>query len=385
MKIKDLVLKEIKGFWGEEPAENEKGIPVIKTNNLTYEGVINYSDLCYRSIDVNKVKDNFLIKGDLLIEKSGGTKTHSVGYVSYFDGTDNTYVCNNFILGLRINENIVRPKYIFYILKYMYENGYFAHCYKQTTGIQNLKKDLYLDFDIQVPDFQTQDNIINVLDKITTSTTKDQQKLKKYDDLVKSQFIEMFGDVISNPMNWNTKSIVDITDIKGFNGEIEKINNKVWLLNLDMVESQSGQIISKVYVDKNQVGNSTTTFNESYVLYSKLRPYLNKVVLPYTSGYCTTELIPLLPNKEILNKYFLCESLRSESFVRFIQEKVAGAKMPRVQPKIFKEFKLILPPIELQNQFADFVKHIDKLKFTIKQSIEKLELCYKSLMKQYFD
>ena len=47
--------------------------------------------------------------------------------------------------------------------------------------------------------------------------------------------------------------------------------------------------------------------------------------------------------------------------------------------------QIIVPPIELQNQFADFVKHIDKLKFTIKQSIEKLELCYKSLMKQYFD
>ena len=51
----------------------------------------------------------------------------------------------------------------------------------------------------------------------------------------------------------------------------------------------------------------------------------------------------------------------------------------------FANFKVGKPPIELQNQFADFVKHIDKLKFTIKQSIEKLELCYKSLMKQYFD
>ena len=240
---------------------------------------------------------------------------------------------------------------------------------------------------VEVPKLpiERQQEIAQNLKKLELCLTKTRIKLKKYDDLVKSQFIEMFGDVISNPMNWNTKSIVDITDIKGFNGEIEKINNKVWLLNLDMVESRSGQIISKVYVDKNQVGNSTTTFNESYVLYSKLRPYLNKVVLPNTSGYCTTELIPLLPNKEILNKYFLCESLRSESFVRFIQEKVAGAKMPRVQPKIFKEFKLILPPIELQNQFADFVKHIDKLKFTIKQSVEKLELCYKSLMKQYFE
>ena len=228
---------------------------------------------------------------------------------------------------------------------------------------------------IKMNTMNKQKEIVNKLDKITNMIENQEKMIKKYDDLIKSQFIEMFGDVISNPMNWNTKSIVDITDIKGFNGEIEKINNKVWLLNLDMVESQSGQIISKVYVDKNQVGNSTTTFNESYVLYSKLRPYLNKVVLPNTSGYCTTELIPLLPNKEILNKYFLCESLRSESFVRFIQEKVAGAKMPRVQPKIFKEFKLILPPIELQNQFADFVKHIDKLKFS--ETITKLKnLCY---------
>lgn len=221
----------------------------------------------------------------------------------------------------------------------------------------------FAEMEFDIPERVKQDQIVEKLDKLVEMQSKKTTQLKKYDDLVKSQFIEMFGDVISNPMNWNTKSIVDITDIKGFNGEIEKINNKVWLLNLDMVESRSGQIISKVYVDKNQVGNSTTTFNESYVLYSKLRPYLNKVVLPNTSGYCTTELIPLLPNKEILNKYFLCESLRSESFVRFIQEKVAGAKMPRVQPKIFKEFKLILPPIELQNQFADFVKHIDKFKF----------------------
>ena len=373
MKIKDLVLKEIKGFWGEEPAENEKGIPVIKTNNLTYEGVINYSDLCYRSIDVNKVKDNFLIKGDLLIEKSGGTKTHSVGYVSYFDGTDNTYVCNNFILGLRINENIVRPKYIFYILKYMYENGYFAHCYKQTTGIQNLKKDLYLDFDIQVPDFQTQDNIINVLDKITTSTTKDQQKLKKYDDLVKSQFIEMFKDCTETTlckiskitMGQSPSSSSYNDDGKGiafFQGKAD-FGDKYTIVKhfttepTKLAEKDDVLISVRAPVGPVNIASQKCCIGRGL---ASIRAFEN---------YSTTEFL-----------YYMLKSKESE-----IAQRGTGSTFKAINRDTL--YNLVVPKacIELQNQFADFVKHIDKLKFTIKLSIEKLELCYKSLMKQYFE
>ena len=380
MKIKDLVLKEIKGFWGEEPAENEKGIPVIKTNNLTYEGVINYSDLCYRSIDVNKVKDNFLIKGDLLIEKSGGTKTHSVGYVSYFDGTDNTYVCNNFILGLRINENIVRPKYIFYILKYMYENGYFAHCYKQTTGIQNLKKDLYLDFDIQVPDFQTQDNIINVLDKITTSTTKDQQKLKKYDDLVKSQFIEMFGDRLKNTKHWDEKELKECVDF--YNGKAH-----------EQVVDNNGQYI---LVTSRCIASDLSDFRRTNTLLFPLqqnditmvmsdvpngKAFAKCMLIQEDNKFTLNQRICCLRNYNF-NPIFLLHLLnRHEYFLQFDD----GNSQTNLRKNDLLGCNVIIPPIELQNQFADFVKHIDKLKFTIKQSIEKLELCYKSLMKQYFD
>ena len=90
MKISDYVESQIKGLWGTDFDEN--GIPVIKTNNLTYEGHIDYSDICKRNITREHAKECYLKPGDLLIEKSGGTKTHSVGYVSYFEGDQNKFV-----------------------------------------------------------------------------------------------------------------------------------------------------------------------------------------------------------------------------------------------------------------------------------------------------
>ena len=68
----------------------------------------------------------------------------------------------------------------------------------------------------------------------------------------------------------------------------------------------------------------------------------------------------------------------------YLTKLTTGANYPAVNNKAILDFKIDLPPIELQNRFADFVKHIDKLKFSIKKSIEKLEICYKSLMQEYF-
>lgn len=155
---------------------------------------------------------------------------------------------------------------------------------------------------------------------------------------------------------------------------------KVWLLNLDMVEAQTGRVIDFVYVDAKEIGTSTCTFDTGNVLYSKLRPYLNKVVVPEQEGYCTTELVPLRP-KKMLNRQFLAFLLRSDSFVSYINEKVAGAKMPRVSMGIFREFQCILPPIELQEQFAAFVTQIDKSKYRQEKCIG-LFRCLGEIIKQ---
>jgi type I restriction enzyme S subunit len=90
-------------------------------------------------------------------------------------------------------------------------------------------------------------------------------------------------------------------------------SEKYWLLNLDMVESNTGRVLDYLYVSEDKIGSSTITFDTGNVLYSKLRPYLNKVVLPEQSGYATSEMLPMRPNQEIITREYLREVLKTSS------------------------------------------------------------------------
>ena len=243
-----------------------------------------------------------------------------------------------------------------------------------------LNKTQFSEIEIELPSIESQTEVVEKMRTIDDLISLRRQQLSKLDELVKSRFIEMFGDPVSNDKGWPHQAMDKVAPSSAYSG----VNSeKVWLLNLDMVEAQTGRIIEYLYVNKEQVGNSTCGFDEGNVLYSKLRPYLNKVVVPNQNGYCTTELVPLRPSEK-LNRQFLAYLLRSDAFVSFINEKVAGAKMPRVSMNVFREFECILPPIELQNQFAAFVEQTDKSKFEIQKSLEKLETLKKALMQKYF-
>ena len=269
----------------------------------------------------------------------------------------------------------VRLKYLYYYLKW-YDMS------KITTGtsipqitIDGLKKIV-----VPLPDLSKQDVLIEKLDLVMNQIETRQAELSKMDNLIKARFVEIFGDVVANDKGWPTEPIS-----KAAPASSPKIKNNemVWLLNLDMVESQSGKVIDKLIVSENKINASTCAFDENNVLYSKLRPYLNKVVLPDQEGYCTTELVPLKPNKG-LTREFLATLLRSDAFMGYINEKTAGAKMPRVSMNIFRQFECILPPIALQQQFSEFYKQVDKSKFAIQKSLEKTQQLFDSLMQDYF-
>ena len=225
--------------------------------------------------------------------------------------------------------------------------------------------------DVHVPSYnmEQQKEIARLLDTVVAAITKRRKQIDFYNDLVKSQFIEMFGDIVRNERGWRSERMEQIAPAEPYRGHIASFDGKYWLLNLDMVEAQTGEIISKVMVDTAEIGNSTTTFGSENVLYSKLRPYLNKVVIPTESGYATSELIPLKPNSEKLNKYYFASALRSDAFVGYIQEQVAGAKMPRVSMGVFRTFFFPCPPIELQNKFARFVEQTDKSKIPYEMEV----------------
>lgn len=147
-------------------------------------------------------------------------------------------------------------------------------------------------------------------------------------------------------MSWGFVKLGDIAPSKPLKNPVVIDEKNTWQLNLDMVESQSGRIINKKKGNISEAGTSTHWFDSRHVLYSKLRPYLNKVVLPDEQGLATTELVPMLPDAKRLDRNYLMHYLRSKQFVNWITEQVAGAKMPRVSMSVFWSHKIPLPYVD---------------------------------------
>ena len=97
-KLIDITGKALSGEWGTDD-EFGDGIPVLRTTNFTNEGVVNYNDVVTRTITKKNIDEKFLRKGDIIIEKSGGSDKFPVGRVIYFDGDENTY-----LTGIKISE-----------------------------------------------------------------------------------------------------------------------------------------------------------------------------------------------------------------------------------------------------------------------------------------
>ena len=218
------------------------------------------------------------------------------------------------------------------------------------------------DLEFTIPSIEEQKRITPLIWAAIEAKNAYKEQIKCTDDLVKSQFIEMFGNPVTNAKQWPTQPLKKVAP--EHTPRIPTVG-KYWWLNLDMIESYSGNIIEKVYADLDEIGSSTSTFDETMVLYSKLRPYLNKVVVPEDFGYATTELVGLKPDPTVLNKYFLFNLLRGDDFVSYANGIAGGAQMPRMPVKALREFECILPPLELQEQFVALSKQSDKSKFVV--------------------
>ncbi|TXM15453.1 restriction endonuclease subunit S [Vibrio parahaemolyticus] len=185
-------------------------------------------------------------------------------------------------------------------------------------------------------------------------------------------------------MSWPLVKLGEVAPSKALKKPVVRDEDNVWQLNLDMVESGSGKILNKIKAPLSEAGSSTHWFDSRHVLYSKLRPYLNKVVLPDEQGLATTELVPMLPDPEMLDRRYLVHYLRSKQFVRWISDQVAGAKMPRVSMKVFWEHEIPLPPLDEQKRIAAILDKADAIRQKRKQAIDLADEFLRSVFLDMF-
>ena len=256
------------------------------------------------------------------------------------------------------DESILTQEYLAIIMQ---SDDFWNYCEENKSGGVNyfLNWSTLADYEFELPPIKQQ---LEIAQKVMSAYRLKQSYKKLLDatrEMVKSQFIEMFGNPVTNTKGWKTAKIKDVAPEMPSK---EQLSGKIWLLNLDMIESNTGRIIEKVYEDVENA-LSVQSFDEGNVLFSKLRPYLNKVVIPDEPGMATTELVPLRPEPSKLHKVFLSHLLRGNQFVNYANDIAGGTKMPRMPLTELRNFDCILPPMDKQLEFVFIAEQVDKSKF----------------------
>ena len=225
---------------------------------------------------------------------------------------------------------------------------------------------------MQIPfrSIKEQIHIVNELNRIIKIKEKRQEELKLLDNLIKARFVEMFGDPVANEMGWDTlplenacKAIVDCphstpsytkedTGFRCIRTSIVKKNRILW----DEIEYiPEDEYVKRIQRKKPDVGDIVYTREGAILGIAAIIDRNCNVALGQRS-------MLLSPNIDKCASEFLCVAMNSDSFLDNALKGVSGSASPHINVGDIKAFRMIMPPIELQNQFVDFVHQVDKSK-----------------------
>lgn len=397
-KLIEITGRALSGEWGMED-ENGNGIPVLRTTNFTNEGTVNYSNIVTRIIEKKNIEEKFLRKGDIIIEKSGGSDKFPVGRVIYFDGEENIYLFNNFTGLLRV-KNLKKwyPKYVFYSLFANYKRGGTRTFENKTTGLHNLKINDYVSrYEVIEISRNKQVAICEKLDKIHKIIRKKSEEMKLLDELIQSRFVELFGDPYVNPLKWKRLKIKDAVTIEPQNG--------LYKPQSDYVADGTGTPILRI--DGFYNGRVTdfgslkrlkcSGMEQQRYLLLEDDIVINRVNSIEYLGKCAhikglledtvyeSNMMRMHFDPEHYNPVYICKLLCSQYiYDQIVNHAKKAVNQASINQKDVLDFNIYQPPLELQNQFADFVVSVDKSKSKIQKSLEETQLLFDSLMQKYF-
>ena len=399
-KLIEITGKALSGEWGIDDQTGE-GIPVLRTTNFTNEGVVDYKNVVTRTITKKNIEEKFLRKGDIIIEKSGGSDKFPVGRVIYFEGEDNTYLFNNFTGLLRVkNQEIWYPRYVFYSLFANYRRGGTRMFENKTTGIHNLKLAHYISqYEVNEIVKEEQISVCDKLDKLYVIINEMKQQLRLLDDLIKARFVEMFGDAVANPMNWPIKELKDLsvqinsgnTPKGGSENYVEEgiaffRSQNVWkdCLKMDDIAYIDEETHAKMKRSSLKQGDilmtKTGRINTENSSLGRAALYMGEDDMANVNGH--VYFIRLKP--EVNNKFVL-RILVSDEYRDLIRSVcVGGIDKRQLNKEHIEDFPIICPPDYMVDKYVSFVEQVDKSKVAVQKALDETQTLFDSLMQEYF-
>ncbi|MBM4241838.1 MAG: restriction endonuclease subunit S [Euryarchaeota archaeon] len=326
--------------------------------------------------DIGKKKVRLLPKGSVLVSCIG-----NIGKVAISE----CELCTNQQINSIIpNKEIVDSVFLYYVIKRM--RPYLENIASNAV-VPLLNKNDFSKVKIALPPLETQKKIVEILERA--------EKLKEWraeadeltDTLFNSYFLDIFGDPIKNPNNFKTESLKDLCQLKSggtpsrknkefFNGDIP------WITTIALGPKYIDRKDAVEYITNEAIEKSATKLIPKHSILVGVRVGVGKASINKCDICTNQDIISLINIDKRLNKEFLLQILRY--YERFFESQIRGATIKGITSSILKDLKIILPPIELQNQFGTIVENIEKIKGTQKQSKQQINDLFNALMQKAF-
>ena len=206
---------------------------------------------------------------------------------------------------------------------------------------------------VPLPPLEEQKRIAAILDKTDAIRRKRQQAIQLADEFLRAVFLDMFGPRVCKD-SWPLVSFDEVTRVDAPMVD-PRDDQYLEMLHIgpDRIEKHTGRLLPALTAREESLISKKFLFDDSYVLYSKIRPYLRKVALPDFVGLCSADMYPIRPNNGAMTREYLWQLLLSDEFTQYTESLPARANIPKLNRSELGSFSFRLPPIDLQRKFSE--------------------------------
>lgn len=382
-----------------ESAKSHGAYKLLRITDIQ-NNFVNWETVPFTDYDESKAESYLLKDGDILFARTGAT----VGKSYLVNSLQENAIYASYLIRVQ-TYNQVLPEFV----KYFFESGYYWSqilCNSVGIGQPNVNGTILANLMLLIPPITEQKRIVkeltkwlSIIDKIDRGKENLQDAIKhaksKILDLAihgklvpqdpndepatdllkrinpKAEIISDNGHYQNLPKGWCLTTLESITNYGScVNVSVQEIPKDAWVLELEDIEKDSAKILCARHKKDREIKGVRHRFKAGDILYSKLRTYLNKVLIAPNEGFCTTEIIPISVKLGIHNKY-ICHVLRSQAFLDYTAQCGYGVKMPRLSTKDAQNGIIPLPPYNEQLRIVSMVEKLLADLGTIEESLAR--------------
>lgn len=381
MSIETIPLGEVASvFNGKTPSKLEQrsqGHPVLKIKDVDENG--NFRGNFESYVDpsfAEKQHKKIIIEGDVLVLNAA----HNADYVGSKLYRATAEVKGSIPTGewllARSTGNSLFQGYLWHWLRSPATRFQIRHIVK---GIHLYPRDVSR-LMLPLPPLKEQRRIAAILDNADAIRRKRQQALTLADEFLKSVFLDMFGDPVTNPKAWDRSPFLEIAKIDtNMVSPKEEPYIDMKHVGPEYIEKQTGAIGEVPTAREENLISGKYLFDANHILYTKIRPYLQKVSLPDFVGICSADIYPIRAVQKRSTLEFLWSILISDAYVHYYNHLPDRANIPKINMKEMNAYLCIDPPYPLQQKYSEVFEEMDKSKGKLQSALNEANNLFASL------